>query len=122
MSAVAVAMVDLETELKEIPEFGGAVARDPSAPLAVLPAIVMGPPEMLWATACPGPNDIRLILYVVVDADERALERMWDLVPIVANWVEANTDAVVVNPVSPGSYVSGTTELPAYKITIEVPL
>jgi hypothetical protein len=122
MSAVADAMVWLEAKLKVIPEFAGAVARDPSAPLAALPAIVMGPPEMLWATACPGPNDIRLILYVVVDADDRALERLWDLAPIAANFVEANTDAVVVNPVSPGSYISGTTELPAYKITIELPV
>jgi hypothetical protein len=118
MSVVADRIVTLESQLKMVVALGGAVVRDMGAPLASLPAVVIGPPELLWETGCLGPTSMRLLLYVVIDADERALERLWDLVPLVADAADA-TEAAVISAV-PGTY--GTPVLPAYEITLEMPL
>ena len=120
MSAVADQIAELEAQLKTVSAIGSAVHRNPGASLALLPAVVIGPPILLWETGCPGPTEMRLILYVVIDATDRALERLWDLVPAVADAAD-QTDAAVISA-SPGSFLSGATPLPAYEITIEVPL
>ena len=117
MSAIADAAVMLETALKGMD--GVRAYRDPGANLQC-PAAVLGPPALTWETGCVGPTSARFLVYAVVDADERAVEKLWDLVDQVANAIDA-TDAVVVHA-DPAVYTSGTRQLPCYEITTEVGL
>ncbi|MEV7263974.1 hypothetical protein AB0N38_10525 [Micromonospora aurantiaca] len=83
------------------------------------PATALGPPALTWDAYCVEPTEARFIAYVVVARDERALPRLWDLVPRVAAALDAVPDAVV-RRADPGLYPSG--ELPCYQIQVEVSL
>lgn len=119
MSRISDAAVDLETALKLIPEV--SVHRDPGAPLTSPPAVVIGPPALEWESGCPAPTAARFLVYVVVTADERAVERLWELVELVAATIDTQTDAAVIRA-DPAVFVSGTSQLPCYEIQTEVPL
>lgn len=83
------------------------------------PCVMAGPPSLTWETYGVPPTGARFPLYVVVAKEDRALERLWDLVPKVAAAIDENTDAVVLRA-DPASW--GNPELPAYLIEVEVPL
>lgn len=117
MSAVKAAAEALEAALKNVE--GVAVSRDLSATLAT-PALVLGPPQLDWEAGFVGPTSARFIVFVVVDPDERAIERLWLLVEAVAEAIDA-TPAVVVSA-APAVYVSTTGDLPAYEIIVEMTL
>jgi hypothetical protein len=85
------------------------------------PSLVLGPPALMWQGVCSGPTSARWLVYAVVPADERALERLWELVPAVADALDALPDVSVIRA-DPGAYVNGGVELPCYEIQIEVSL
>lgn len=114
MSAVSEAAVELRVALKRVA--GTRVVTDPGATLDP-PALVLGPPSLQWEGMGGGPTSATFLVYVTVKADERALERLWDLVPAVASELDAVRDAVVLRA-DPGSY----RELPCYEIQVEVAL
>ncbi|HEY0638713.1 MAG TPA: hypothetical protein VGD67_13770 [Pseudonocardiaceae bacterium] len=98
----------------------GAVDRlkvytDPAATVTP-PGVVLGPPSLAWEAYCTAPSSARFLVYVVEKGDARALERLWDLVPLVAEAVDSVAGAAVVRA-DPGSW--GTPELPAYIIEVE---
>jgi hypothetical protein len=117
MSAIADAAVMLETALNTVE--GARAYRDLGANL-VCPALVLGPPALAWETGCNGPTSARFLIYAVVDSNERAVEKLWDLVGLVADAIDA-TEAVVISA-DPAVYRSGTTDLPCYEITTEAGL
>jgi hypothetical protein len=119
MSAVADAAVMLETALKAPTPNTFATYRDMGAPLQP-PAVILGPPSLLWEAGCNGPTSARFLLYVVVDASERAAEILWDLVVEVADIIDG-TEAVVVQA-NPASYVTANGDLPCYEMTVECAL
>lgn len=122
MTTVVEATADLVTALRTVP--GAATTTDPGATLANLPALVLGPPRLLWSSDGPygrGPTDALYTLYVVVDADERAIERLWQLVVDASVAVDNVSEGVVVQA-DPGVFPSGTAQLPCYDVQIEVPL
>ena len=94
---------------------------DPGATLANLPALVLGPPRLTWETGLRAPTSALFIVYVIVQADERAIERLWDLVVDVGEAIDARTDGVVIQA-DPSVFPSGTAQLPAYEIQVEVGL
>lgn len=100
------------------------VTTDVSVVPSVLPAVVISPPRLLFeGPPSANPTSMTLTLQVVVDVNppDRALPQLWDLVPQVAAAADM-TDGVVTQAV-PGTFgVAGTVQLPAYDITIEVPL
>jgi hypothetical protein len=116
MSVVSDIAEELETALNTVP--GVAVYRDPGATLAT-PALVLGPPALIWESGCLGPTEARFLVYVIVDANERAVEALWDLLVLVGDAIDS-TDAVVLRA-DPATYVSGT-EFPAYECLLEVRL
>lgn len=116
---VAIATAELKAALATV---NGAVATtDPGGTLAALPALVIGPPRLVWQTGCVEPTEARYLVWVVVDADERAIERLWDLVVEAGHAIDAYSDAVVIQA-DPAVFPSGTAQLPAYELQVEVPL
>lgn len=121
MSTVVEAAQALLVALKSVPDMPvhtdmGAVV-DP-------PALVVGPPGLLWQVHGRGPNLARFPVWVVVDADERALERLWDLVPAVVEALEAADVEITVDDQGalPDIWPGGKAGLPAYQIFTEVAL
>jgi len=120
MGAIADAAVEIETALETLE--WAAVYRDPGATINT-PGIVLGPPALLWEAGCPGPTSARFLVYVIVDADERAVERLWEYVAEVADTIDEKTGVVVIRA-DPATYVAGSpaTQLPAYEIQVEASL
>ena len=95
--------------------------RDPGAPIQC-PAVVIGPPELDFDSYGKGPTNARFLLYAIVDANERAVEILWEFVEEVANIIDSATDAVVLKA-SPAVFVTaGNIELPCYEIIVEAAL
>lgn len=118
MSTVKEAARDLLAALGAVDDL--RVYADPGASVAP-PGVVLGPPTLTWEGMCAEPTSATFLVYLVTQLDDRSLERLWDLVPLVAAAVDAMPDAVV-RTASPGSFLSGGTELPAYLIETEVAL
>lgn len=86
------------------------------------PAVIVGVPPFEPLGMCSGPASAVFPLYVVVDLNDRSLERLWELVPAVWSAVEDNTDGVV-RRADPGTYVAGAgADLPCYELAVEYPL
>ncbi len=87
------------------------------------PGVVIGPPALTGQTVCAGPTDATFSVYVIVALDDRALERLWELVPAVWAAIEENTDAVVLRA-DPGTYAAAgiPAEMPSYELAVEHPI
>jgi hypothetical protein len=118
-AAVVNATADIMKALATVP--GAVATTDPGATLASLPALVLGPPRLMWESGCLGPTSALYVVSAVVDADERAIERLWALVVEVGDAVDQFSEGVVVQA-DPGVFPSGTAQLPCYDVQIEVPI
>lgn len=116
MSAVKDVAEALELALKGVA--GLRAYRDPGASVDP-PGAVLGPPSLVWGGYCSGPVSATFLVYVLEKADGRALERLWDWVPLVSAAIDSVPDAVVIRA-DPGVYNSGGTDLPTYELTVEV--
>jgi hypothetical protein len=106
--------VALESALKAVPNI-----RVYTSPGAVVdpPGVLVGPPALTWEAFSSDPTQATFVVYAITRADDRALERLWDLVPLVAAAVDTVPDAATTqaNP-------SAFNDLPCYEITVEVSL
>lgn len=121
---VADAALAVHAALKTVP--GLRAHTDMGAPVDP-PASIVGPPALTWSGHGDGPNLARFVVYVVMAADERALETLWELVPAVVAALENYPGAdITVRPgedqAVPGRWPAGAADLPAYEITCEVTL
>lgn len=103
---------ELAEDVRHFPDVGPAVTP---------PATVMGPPAFTWETPCDAPTSARWLVYVIVSADDRAMQRLFDLLPKVAAALDAVTDATVVRA-DPGTYPTSNGDLPAYEIQVDYSL
>lgn len=110
-----------ETLLTALRGVAGVRVYDDSGANVDPDAVVLGPPTLEWAGVCPGPTSARWTVYVVVKASDRALQRLWDLVPAVADAVDAVPDAAVIRA-DPGVFSAGGVDLPCYQIQVDVSL
>lgn len=87
------------------------------------PGVVVEPPELTPRTACAGYTDAKFTVNIVVAMQDarRVVEALLALVDAVTVAIEDSTRATVTNGV-PGTYTTGGGELPAYQLTVEVPL
>lgn len=115
-SVVAVAAESLRVALASVT--GLRVYTDPAATIDP-PGVVLTPPTLTWEGYRSDPTDATFVAAVVVKPDERAMSRLWELVPLVAAAVDEIPDAAVKRA-EPGVWTSN--ELPAYLIEIEVAL
>lgn len=94
---------------------------DPAMAFGVLPGVTVGPPGLRWESIDGNATAAVFLVYVIVPADAFAIEKLLDLVPIVADAIDTMTDAAVMSAV-PAAYVSGGLQYPSYEITTEYPL
>jgi hypothetical protein len=118
VSAVADMAEALEAALETIT--ADQTYRDPGANI-VLPATVLGPPALIWEGMCDGPTSARFLVYAIAAANEEAPETLPDFAIVVAAAIDAVPNAVVTRA-DPAVYVTGTTQLPCYQLTIECSL
>lgn len=85
------------------------------------PATTLGPPSLTWSGDLAEPREATFPVALVVPADERAFDRLWTLLPLVAAALDGVPD-VVVRRAEPGTYPAGGVELPAYLIEVETAL
>lgn len=124
MTTPAEAAQLLETALRTVD--GLRVYRDRGAAVDP-PAAIVGLPQLGWQGYCgSAPTHARFRIDLVVAADERAHERLWRLIPLVAEAVEAVASATLAPfefPASPVMFTTAQqTQLPGYEITVDVAL
>lgn len=81
------------------------------------PALVIVPPTLTYDAYFPGPTDASFQVPLVVAADDRAIENLERLLPLVEQAVHGSTNAALTGA-EPGNW--GTPPLPCYLLTIEV--
>lgn len=108
--------------LRTVPGVGGSVYTDPAAPNIQCPALVIGPPTLIWDTGSTDVTEAHFPVWAVVDPDEFAAEKLWDLAPAVSAAIDAHTEGVVSQPATPFAFPHGTTVLPSYQLIAEVPV
>lgn len=118
MNAITEMAAALTAALKTVP---GCEVPDTQGANLDPPSLVLSPPALTWEGLCSGPTSATWLVFVVVAAEERALERLWDLLPQVTDAIDAVTDAAVIRA-DPGAFRAGATDLPCYEITVEVSL
>lgn len=116
MTTVPEAVDALKTALKTVE--GIKVYTDPAETVDP-PAALVGPPRLDWEGYGPVAA-ATFPVFVIVPLDDRALQRLWELVPAVQAALET-TDATA-RTASPIVFNSGGQDLPAYEITTEYPL
>jgi len=124
MTVVAQAAQNLKTVLSNV---DGLRVYDDLGARIDPPAVLIGPPTLGWqAFHSHTPTNARFTLWLVVPADERALPRLWALVPAVVEAVEAGMPSATVqdgvSAATPTVWPSAGIELPAYQILVEVDL
>lgn len=84
------------------------------------PAVVIGPPRLVWLgyPAGQGPLSGQWNVYIVVTLNAYAIDALLALVASVASAIEEHTTGVVMGS-APGTYPSPTGPLPAYIITVQ---
>lgn len=85
------------------------------------PATMVGLPRLEWAVVCSEPTSATFLVYLMVALDDRAVDRLQDMLPVVVEAIESVPDAVVTTA-TPLVSPYGAPDLPAYEITVEVAL
>jgi hypothetical protein len=83
------------------------------------PLAYVQPPTLSWDGFEIDPTEAVFEVILAVAADEKAIERLFDLLPQVTNALDQAEDAVVKSA-EPGVWRAGASELPAYFIRVEV--
>ena len=101
------------------------------------PAWLVSPPLLRWGAYSSGfPTTAQFVGFLMVKADDRAVENLERLVVLVGQAIYGSEDVdatvgsdefsgvanTVGSVVSPGVWKTGTTELPCYVVPIEVSL
>ncbi|OLT46487.1 hypothetical protein BJF85_16725 [Saccharomonospora sp. CUA-673] len=118
--SVQQAATALEDALRHVD--GARVYRDPAGAVADPPALLVGPPRLTWEGICGGPTSATFVVYVMAAMDERAVSRLWELVPVVAAAIDEHVRDAVVTEANPGVFDAGGNNLPSYELTVEVAL
>ncbi|PWW50263.1 hypothetical protein [Actinokineospora spheciospongiae] len=117
MGSIQKAAEELAAALRQVP---GVRVYTEAGAVPDPPAVLIGPPRLRWETQAPdlAPTSATFPVWLVVTLDDRALYRLWDLVPAVALALDEHAAATVVEA-TPDVYHG---DLPAYLLTVEVGL
>lgn len=87
--------------------------------------VVAGPPAFSWRGLC-APDDVDLAefqVWLIDRADERAIESLLESLPsLIAAVQSIGDDCTIVDGPRPTAYPVGSTDLPAYVMTVELGL
>lgn len=121
MSAVKNAAQQLAAALAMVAD--GTVYLDPAAPNMQTPALVIGPPVLIFGTQFVDPTEAHFPVWLVVDQSEDATEKLWELAPEVNAAIHEHSGGVVRDPADPFAFPYGDTQLlPSYQFVAEFPL
>lgn len=123
MSLIARAAELLNEVLAGVP--GLTVHTDPQAAV-VPPALIVGAPTLGWVSYGnhPDPSQATFPVHLVESMDAETMPRLWDLLPQVAQAIDADPDLTVLDAVPttwPGLSPEQASR-PAYRINVEVNL
>lgn len=116
---VVAAAEALKTALRTVA--GLRVVQDPGATVDG-PTAVVAVPALVWESHCPEPTGAQWVVHLVVDANDRAVERLWQLVTDVSTAVDKHFPDGSVIRADPGTWSAGGSELPSYAIQVDVAL
>jgi hypothetical protein len=123
MATIPEARLQLLAALRTVE--GLRVYGDPGATIDP-PAAIVGIPAVGWRAFCPAPTSARWVLLLAVRMDDRATERLSQLLGPVVEAVETEMKAAAVqdgpSAALPATLHSGGVELAAWEITVEVDL
>ncbi|HEV7649390.1 MAG TPA: hypothetical protein VGP26_14650 [Actinophytocola sp.] len=85
------------------------------------PATIVSLPRLAWEAICAGPTSATFLVYLMVPLNDRAVDRLQEMLPAVVEAIESYPDAVVTTA-TPLVSPFGGPDLPAYEITVEVAL
>ena len=100
---------------------GLRVVQDPGATVDG-PTAVVAVPALTWESHCVEPTGANWVVHLVVDANERAVERLWELVTAVSVAIDEEFLAGSVIRADPGTWSAGGPELPSYALQVDVAL
>jgi len=84
------------------------------------PMVYIGPPSLTWEDYGLGATSAAYEVVLAVPADERAVDRLFELLDPITNAIDEGEDAgAVVVSAEPGVWQAGNTNLPAYFIRAE---
>lgn len=119
MNAISEAATAIRVALKTVPKLR---VYDRAAPVVDPPGAFVGPASLQWESqGCVEPTGATFPVFLIVAADERAIDRLHDLVLVAAAAIDA-VDTAVVTAATPTVYDAGTSGLPAYLLTVEMSL
>lgn len=121
MSIIARAAELLNEVLGTIP--GLTVHTDPQAAV-VPPALIVGSPTLRWVSYSAEPSEATFPVHLIESMDAETMTRFWDLLPQVAEVIDADSDLTVIDAVPttwPGLSPEQASR-PAYRINVEVNL
>lgn len=83
--------------------------------------VVIGPPTWIWDGMCDPdqPDSATFEVYLVESLGERAVENLLTNLPALLSAVAKLGDESIVTDCRPAAFPSGTSDLPAYQITVE---
>lgn len=87
--------------------------------LADAPAFTLGPPSLAWEGYSDTPTSIEYTGVLYVLANDQSVDRLITLLPLVIAQVESVEDVTVTAAV-PQIFRAGASDLPSYRLTIEV--
>lgn len=85
------------------------------------PALVVAMPTLQWDAMCLQPTSATFPVYLMVPFDERARDKLWDLIDPVSDALDRVPDAVV-RSANPVPFNANGTDLPSYEFSVEVAL
>lgn len=118
--SISAKRAEIEAALRNVSYRQYSVAPD-VGPGVSPPGAVIGAPSLRWTTAGPDPDEATWPVYVIVPADDRAAQRLWELIPLVTAALDQVENAQVTQAV-PTTYPTSGGELPAYQVDVEVNL
>jgi hypothetical protein len=83
------------------------------------PCVYVPPPALTWDGYVDAPTEAVFEVVLAVRADAHAIERLFDLLPLVTEALDGAENAVV-KEAEPSVWRVGTAELPCYLIRTEV--
>ena len=86
------------------------------------PAAVVAPPALQWNALGPDPTEATFRVALVVARDDRTVDQLIALYPLVVEALDGLDSRVQVRSAEPGAYPAGGVELPAYLFDVDVSL
>lgn len=101
---------------------GNAVRYEPASQVNDPIQVIIAPPGFTYASSNLGPSSMLVDVYVMAVVDDISVHNLVSLERGVADAIDLNHSDATVRQSDPGSWRTGGTDRPAYRILVEVGL